>query len=335
MKVLVTLLTLVSALLPRSRTEAHALEPGYLEIMPLPGGDWQMVWRIPQVAGRPMPIEAVLPEGCAPQRPPPPRFDGRAFVAAWQATCTPDPSKGSLRIDGLSRTATDVLVRYQPAPDVSSVTLRLTPDKPEAQLPSNPTPWSVTQSYFGLGVEHILGGIDHLFFVFALLLLIRNTRRLIGAVTAFTVAHSFTLAVSALGWVILPMPPVEAVIALSIAFLANEILLADTGQTPLTVQSPWAVTFAFGLLHGLGFASALREIGLPEADIPLALLSFNMGVEAGQLAFIAVVLLFGFFARRVGFFSGALRLHLRRVAAYGIGGIAALWTIERVGGFFA
>ncbi len=335
MRLLLVLLACAALLLTGDRANAHALEPGYLEITPLETGRWQMVWRKPQVAGQPMQIEAVLPEGCAPRRPPPPRFDGRAFVSSWQADCAPPLTEGDLFIEGLEDTATDVLVRYQAGSDLTPVAIRLTPDNAKVQLPEAPTRLSVVTSYFGLGFEHILGGIDHLLFVFALLLLIPDARRLVWAVTAFTVAHSITLGVSAMGWLVLPMPPVEAVIALSIAFLANEILMTERGEVPLTARAPWTVTFAFGLLHGLGFASALREIGLPETEIPLALLSFNVGVEAGQLAFVAAVLLVGYTARVAGLWQAVARVPLRALAAYFIGTAAAFWTIQRVGVFFA
>ncbi|MEM0946527.1 MAG: HupE/UreJ family protein [Pseudomonadota bacterium] len=335
MRTLPLCLMILATVLLGWRADAHALEPGYLEITPVPAGEWQVVWRKPQVAGAPMQIEAVLPESCAPRRPPAPRFDGRAYVSSWQAACDRPIWDGLLFIEGLSDTATDVLVRFQPSLEQTPVALRLTPDHAEVRLPEAATPWSVVTSYFSLGVAHILGGLDHLLFVFALMLLIRNTRRLFWAITAFTVAHSVTLAVSALGWVTMPMPPVEAVIALSIAFLANEILLAERGEEPLTARAPWTVTFSFGLLHGLGFASALREIGLPETDIPLALLSFNIGVEAGQLLFVAVVALFGMAARFTGLTDVVAHLPARAVAAYGIGTVAAFWTIERVSAFFA
>ncbi|MGL6210794.1 MAG: HupE/UreJ family protein, partial [Paracoccaceae bacterium] len=194
----------------------------------------------------------------------------------------------------------------------------------------------VFASYFRLGVDHILQGFDHLLFVFVLVCLIRNWRRLLGAVTAFTVAHSLSLAAASLGWIIIPSAPVEAVIALSIAVLAAELLRAPASKPSLTERAPWVVAFAFGLLHGLGFASALLDIGLPEGDVPLALLAFNVGVEVGQILFIAVVLAVGaayarlYPAGRRQILPGSPGL---RTAAYAIGTLAAFWVFERMAVF--
>jgi hydrogenase/urease accessory protein HupE len=185
-----------------------------------------------------------------------------------------------------------------------------------------------------LGIEHILAGLDHLLFVLALLLLVQGTRRLIATITAFTVAHSLTLFAATLGWLNVPGPPVEAVIALSIVFLAGEIVHARQGRPGLTQRRPWIVAFSFGLLHGLGFAGALAEVGLPPLSIPTALLFFNVGVEIGQLIFIAVVLGAIAVARRI-----ARRLKFNapswwwRVPPYAIGSIASFWLVQRVAAF--
>ena len=183
-------------------------------------------------------------------------------------------------------------------------------------------------TYGALGVEHILLGIDHLLFVLALLLIVSGWRKLVATITAFTVAHSITLALATLGFVNVPQAPVEAVIALSILFVAVEIVHWRQGREGLTRRRPWVVAFLFGLLHGLGFAGALTEIGLPEHAIPLALLFFNIGVEIGQLLFIAVIL---------AAIPGLRRLSLPewawRIPVYSIGGLAAFWTIERIVGF--
>ena len=334
MRIPVLLFALFAFYAPAGSADAHALEPGYLEISPISENEWRVTWRKPQVAGQPMGIDAELPQACTPQRGPDPRFDGRAFVTGWIATCSQPISSGAVFIDGLAQTATDVLVRYTPEDGAPAQTHRLTPDTASVVLSEAPTRWGLSSSYFALGVYHILGCIDHLLFVFALLLLITDTRRLVMAITAFTVAHSITLAAAAMGWVALPMPPVEAVIALSIVFLASEILDRRDDKATLMQRAPWIVAFAFGLLHGLGFASALREIGLPYTDIPLALVTFNLGVEAGQLLFVGAVLAL----------AGALKLAAPRllvsqlrsgsiglkIAAYAIGTVSAFWTIDRV-----
>jgi hydrogenase/urease accessory protein HupE len=315
---------------------AHALEPGFLELRALGGEVWRAFWKVPHVGGRPMPIVAVLPVGCDVRRPPEPRFDGTAFVVAWAATCPGGIEGGEIRIDGLERTETDVLVRYELAPGEAE-SQRLTPVRTGFVVPEPQGRIGVFATYGALGVDHILNGADHLMFVFALLLLIRDRARLIGAVTAFTVAHSTSLAAAALGWIVVPAPPVEAVVALSIMFLAAELLRPSGEGLRLTERYPWVVAFAFGLLHGLGFARALLDVGLPKGEVPLALLAFNLGVEAGQLMFIAVVLVTGALLGRL---YPAMMAAARRPGGWGIGatsyamdGVAAVWFVGRVAAF--
>lgn len=316
----------------------HALEPGYLEIIPIENEQWQVAWRKPQVNGKAMEIDAVLPESCTPRRAPSSRFDGRAYVSGWIANCTKKIWDGEVFIEGLNRTATDVLVRFIPGSGQAAVSLRLTPSYPSARLPPVQTAWTILTSYIALGFDHILGGIDHLLFVFALFLLVPNRRNLIWAITAFTVSHSITLALAALGWLSVPTPPVEAVIALSIVFLAVEIVTKNNARKTMMQRSPWLVAFAFGLLHGLGFASALQDIGLPQNEIPLALLAFNLGIEAGQLIFVACLLVIAYLIHKLhslrAFPEAIMGQTGNLLAGYMIGGVAAYWTIERVTTFF-
>jgi hypothetical protein len=178
---------------------AHALEPGFLELQPIGGADWRVTWRKPQVNGAPMAIDAVLPATCTPRRGPAPAFDGRAFVTGWIATCDGGLAGGEIRIEGLERTRTDVLVRYASAPGAAPEAMRLTAPSPAFTVPEDPGALGVFASYFALGVDHILKGIDHLLFVLMLLFLIRDWRTLLGAVTAFTVAHSLSLGAASLG----------------------------------------------------------------------------------------------------------------------------------------
>lgn len=337
---LLCLLALVLlAAAPPQRALAHALEPGYLELEHLGGEDWRVIWRKPQANGRPMPIDAVLPETCTPRRGGAPVFDGRGFVAGWVAHCPGGLVGGRIRIEGLERTRTDVLLRYTLGPDSPSQAARLTASATAFAVPAPLTMLQIAQGYFGLGVDHILLGFDHLAFVFLLILMIRDMRRLVASITAFTVAHSLSLAAASLGLIAVPAPPVEAVVALSIMMLAAELLQPE-GQAPgLTRRYPWIVIFCFGLLHGLGFANALREIGLPQGDVPLALLAFNLGVEAGQLLFIATVMTL---AAVAGLAVPALRRTLRdprsamlRDLARAIGSLAAFWMIDRIALFLA
>jgi hydrogenase/urease accessory protein HupE len=236
----------------------------------------------------------------------------------------------TIAIDGLTATMTNVLVRVQRSNGTTQVA-RLTPAVATFVVEAQPDALEVAATYFRLGVEHILTGVDHLLFVLALLILVKGVKRLIATVTAFTLAHSLTLAGATLGLVHVPQPPVEACIALSIVFVAAEILRRRGG---LTARFPWMIAFIFGLLHGFGFAGALSEVGLPQNAIPIALLFFNLGVEAGQLLFIGAV----FTAVAAGhFILRSRRLALPpwawRIPPYAIGALATFWVIDRTSRF--
>jgi hydrogenase/urease accessory protein HupE len=257
------------------------------------------------------------------------RMTDNAMVQTWRLS-TIEPLAGQeVRIDGLASTMTDALVRIEFI-DGGEWVERLTPGTPRATIPARQGGWAVATTYLKLGVEHIMLGVDHLLFVLALILIAPNTRQLVMAITAFTVAHSITLAAATLGFVNVPPPPVEAAIALSIAFVASEIIRAREGKVGIAARAPWVVAFAFGLLHGFGFAGALSEVGLPAGHIPVALLFFNVGIEIGQLLFVAVVLGLAAFFRLA-------RRPLPRWAAlappYLIGSLAMFWVIQRVSVF--
>ncbi|WP_152206898.1 HupE/UreJ family protein [Marinobacter changyiensis] len=325
------LLVALSSWLPLSAS-GHALDPGYLELSGLGDERWRVTWRVPDVNGRPMPIQVILPAACEATSPPEPSFDGRAWVAGWIATCRGGLAGGEIRIAGLEKMRTDTLVRYELDPGKTQVH-RLTSDSIAFQVPDEAGVWDIVASYVVLGITHILEGVDHLLFVFALLLLIKDWRRLFWTITAFTAAHSMTLASASLGWISLPSPPVEAVIALSIVFLAYELARPPEQRDAVTERFPWLVSFAFGLIHGLGFAGALAEIGLPDGDIPLSLFAFNVGVEMGQILFIVVVLALGALLRRLFVEVDRHSRVLTQIASYPIGGVAAFRVIERMTGF--
>lgn len=335
---LLLLLALLLVAMP-DRGSAHALEPGYLELEPMGAAQWRVTWRKPQVQGQPMAIDAILPATCTPRRGPDPSFDGRAFVARWVATCPDGIGGGRIEIDGLGETRTDVLVRYTTqAEGAVPQNERLTPAFTAFEVPPPQTALARFADYFRLGVDHILSGLDHLLFVFALLLLIRKPGPLVAAITSFTIAHSVSLGAATLGWIVVPAPPVEAIVALSIVVLAAELAQPAGAGLRLTERWPWTIAFLFGLLHGLGFARALLDLGLPQGDVPLALLAFNLGVEAGQLMFVAVILAAGLFLGRLqGRPDGVLPHGSRglRLVAYGIGTLAAVWMFDRVAGFVA
>lgn len=319
-----------------SHISAHALDPGYLSLSQTEENSWRVFWRKPDVKGSPMKIEAVLPERCSGMRPENPKFDGTAWITEWVVTCSPKLQGGTIAIDGLGATGTDVLLRVEPWGE-NVQTVRLIGDGAEFVVPEKFSSTQVFFSYLHLGFEHILEGLDHLLFVFALLLLVQTPRRLIGAITSFTLAHSITLALASLGLLSVPAPPVEAIIALSITFLALEILKQDAQKPTLTQTYPWVVAFSFGLLHGLGFAGALSEIGLPAGDIPIALLAFNVGVELGQLTFVSAVLATYVIAKFIvpKFATTFSRPHsvTMNIMGYFIGVISIYWLAERIVGF--
>jgi hydrogenase/urease accessory protein HupE len=274
-------------------------------------------------------IYVVLPDHCSARNEPLTWIDAGVRVTKWTSHCPGGLQGHEIAIGELTASVTDVLVRYERANGTAQVE-RLTPTSPAFIVTESETWQQVAGTYTGLGVEHILLGIDHLLFVLALLMIVSGWRKLIATVTSFTLAHSITLAAATLGLVHVPQSPVEAVIALSILFVAMEIVHWRQGHPGITRRYPWIVAFVFGLLHGFGFAGALSAIGLPEHAIPLALLFFNIGVELGQLFFIAAVFLAWWILRKILWPAWAWR-----VPVYGIGSMAAYWTIDRVAGFVA
>ena len=309
---------------------AHEVRPGYLELRQTELETFDVTWKVPAKGDLRLGIYARLPESCRSLTPRSTYSMGGAHTDRWSVTCPGGLAGGTIAIDGLSGTMTDVLARLERLDGTTQVEL-LTPATPSFVVVEVSSKFEVAGTYLRLGVEHILLGIDHLLFVLALLILVEGRRRLIGTVTAFTVAHSLTLAAATLGFVHVPQGPVEAVIALSIVFVAGEIAHTRQGRPGVTQRWPWVVAFVFGLLHGFGFAGALSEVGLPQQAIPLALLFFNVGVELGQLLFIAAALGLAVVVRRTTIPQPAWAW---RLPAYGIGSIATFWMIERVAGFW-
>ncbi len=317
-------LILVAVIAVRTAAHAHEVRPGYLEITAQSETDYLVKWKAPVRMGRPIAVEPAFPNGCLVAGEVTRVQDATALVTVYELECEASLGGATVVMNGLDATLTDVLIRFQP--DAGRLqTARVTPDAPALQLSAKSNAWDVATTYFWLGVEHILSGIDHLLFVLALVLLITGLRRLVETITAFTLAHSVTLIATALGWISLPPAPVEAVIALSIVFLAREIVLKRAGRERLSERRPWLVALAFGLLHGFGFAGALSAIGLPQDSVPVALLMFNLGVEAGQLVFVSAVLLALWGLRRA-----IARPMIDGLASYGIGIAASVWLIERV-----
>ena len=310
---------------------AHRLSPGFFGMSESTTNVFQVQWKVSASGGLADVLEPQVPDGCS--------VDGtvRTFtvedarVQHALMSCDTDLRGKLFEVNGLPATDTDVLLRIDFL-DGTSFTHRLVPDAAAVLIPEQAGAIDVISTYVVLGVEHILLGIDHLLFVLALLLLVNGVGRLVATITAFTVAHSITLGAATLGFVNVASAPVEATIALSILFLATELARRSAQTTAadeahsLTTRFPWLVAFSFGLLHGLGFASALNEVGLPQQAIPLALLFFNIGVEVGQLTFIAAVFVLAWLLRMS---SVQLPRWSPRLAAYVIVSVAAFWVFER------
>ncbi len=320
-RIALSLLALLAAL----PAQADELRPGYLEFTQQDARHWKLVWKAPVLGGLATRTRPAFPEFCT-QSPPQARVEGMVLVAESQLTCSKDLAGSQVGLSGMDAAFTDALLRVAPL-DRPVQAARLTQKLAMVEVKTVPDGWEVARSYFVLGIIHILEGFDHLLFVIALVLLIGRAGAVIKAATAFTVAHSITLAGSTLGFVGLAQAPVEALIALSIVFLAVEIVKRDPGNPNLAERAPWIVAFLFGLIHGFGFAGALREIGLPESDVPTALLTFNLGVEAGQLVIVAAVLALLTLLRR---YSLAMLRPATVTATYAIGITASVWFIERL-----
>ncbi len=302
----------------------HEMQPAFLGLSETAPGDFTVLWKTPMRGEMRL---AVAPEisGLEPATPIRTRLSPGAAVQTWTVR-TRDLRGRMVRILGLEATTTEALVRCDFA-DGTAWTHRLTPQQPATTIPQRQGHLTALGVYVSLGIEHILLGVDHLLFVFGLLLLVRGPRMLLLTITSFTVAHSITLGIATFGVASVPAAPLNAAIALSILFLGPEIVRQWRGGTSLTIRKPWLVAFAFGLLHGFGLSSALAEAGLSRADLPLALLGFNLGVESGQILFVCLVLLLCRSFRQL-----EIRWHAwaERLPGYAIGSLGAFWTIQRV-----
>jgi len=308
-------------------TWAHEIRPGYLEIKENADHSLQITWKQPMVGEYGFPLHPAISSGWMVDSLASVSYTESYLIKRWKIpTGHISLDKQTISIAGLEKTITDVLVQVTLLNGVS-FTYLIKPVEPFVKLNlSKPQPPPVRQ-YIQLGIYHIWSGFDHLLFVFGLLLLVKKRSRLIWTITAFTIAHSITLALATLQIIKVSASFTEAAIALSIAFLAVELVRHYKGVNGFAYYYPWLVSFLFGLLHGLGFASALQDVGLPQNNIPLALFLFNVGVEAGQLSFVFVMLLLMALIRR-----SIVRLPQwsYKLPAYMIGTMAMYWIIERV-----
>jgi hydrogenase/urease accessory protein HupE len=324
----VRLLCALLAALAAPSSFAHELQPGFLELKETAPGAYEVLWKLPSLGATDarMPIVPVFPERCKQLGEARSDRAGTAWIFTARLECAGGLAGQTIAIEGLEAFATDVLVRVQHA-DGGVETHVLKPIAPTVTLRSADDTRRGIGAYLYLGIEHILLGVDHLLFVLGLLLIVRDRWMLVKTVTAFTIAHSITLAVATFGIAQVPAAPLNAVIALSILFLGPEIVRRWRRETSFTIRHPWVVAFAFGLLHGFGFASGLAQLGLPQDEIPLALLLFNVGVEIGQLAFVLVVILL---ERAFRILQIRWPLILERLPGYVVGTLGAFWTIQRV-----
>ncbi len=324
------LLILLAALFWASMAQAHEARPGYLELNENAKGQYDVLWKQPANGEYALRLDPVFPEGCALSGADNRKLLPGAMLTRFRLSC-PDGLDGKpIAIAGLEMTLTDVLVRLHKLDGREETHLARATDT-TVTIGGGGGGWVRAGTYLKLGIRHIAMGVDHLLFVLGLLLIVRDRWMLLKTISAFTLAHSLTLAAATLGIASVPSQPVEAGIALSILFLGVEVVRWNRGEDSLTASKPWLVAFAFGLLHGFGFATGLIAMGLPRAEIPEALLLFNIGVEIGQLIFVAIVL------------SLERVLRLREVAwarpvaalpAYFVGIAGAFWTWQRVAVFF-
>jgi hypothetical protein len=320
---------LLAATICAAPAVAHRLSPAYFGLTETEPNTFDVQWKVSISGGLAAVLEPRVPDGCSLTEGVRTSVIDDVRLQHGAVSCPNGLGGKTFTVNGLEQTQTDVLLRIDYL-DGTASNQRLTPAEPSVTIAARPSAFEVVRTYLVLGVEHILLGVDHLLFVLALLLIVKGIGRLVATVTAFTVAHSITLGAATLGLVHVPSAPVEAVIALSILFLASELARRRAGSTGhdanLTQRFPWVVAFTFGLLHGFGFAGALSEVGMPQQAVPLALLFFNVGVELGQLLFIAAVFGLAWLVR-----LSAVRVPAiwPRAVAYGVGAVAAFWVVER------
>lgn len=320
----VALLVLLAGM-PVSRADES--RPAYLEIKETAPGKYAVLWRTPMLAGRRLPLVLTMPDGVNDLKAPVVQELTDSLVERRWIDAGPNGLAGKrIKIKGLQFTITDAMVRVELL-DGRTVQTIARPSQPWFEIAASQAWWELLGTYVVEGFRHILFGADHLLFVLGLLLIVGNRWTLMKTVTAFTVAHSITLAIATLGVANVPALPMNAAIALSILFLGPEIVRVWRGETSFTIRHPWVVAFAFGLLHGFGFATVMTSAGLPRQDLPLALLSFNVGVELGQLGFVALVLAM---ERSFRVLQVRWPRWAQALPGYVVGALGAFWTVQRV-----
>ncbi len=303
---------------------ADELRPSYLELTQKSERSWQVKLKAPIKGGMAANSSPILPPTCTLGVPNRTVVEG-SLLTLWRADCSHSLVGAKVGLSGLDKSVSDALVRIALL-NRPVQAARLTAASPLTEVRARAGATQVAWTYFKLGIEHILKGYDHLLFVLSLVLLLSGGWVIARTVTAFTVAHSITLAGATLGFLGVSQKPVEICIALSIIFLAVEVVKRDPANPRLSERMPWLIAFLFGLLHGFGFAGALAAIGMPEGEVPVALLTFNLGVEAGQLGIVVSALTV---IAMIGRLSAASLTRFKRIAAYAIGITASFWFIAR------
>ena len=318
---------LIVLLLPASRARADEARPAYLEVKEIVVGQFSVLWRTPVLSGMRLPIVLTFPADIRNLKAPTVEELADSVVERRWIDAGPKGLSGRrIEFEGLQLLITDVLVRVEML-DGRKWTAFARATQPWVDIETSQTWLTVAGTYIVDGIRHIVFGADHLLFVLGLLLIVGDRWMLLKTITSFTIAHSITLAIATLGYANAPVVPLNAAIALSILFLGPEIVRSWRGETSFTIQRPWVVAFAFGLLHGFGFAGALTSAGLPRVDLPFALLSFNLGVEIGQVGFVLLIV-----ALERSFRVLEIRWPrwVRAMPGYTVGSLGAFWTIQRV-----
>lgn len=309
---------------------ADEIRPSYLQITEKQSNTFFTTLKVPAKEDKKLALYLLLPDTCADISTHNALFINGSYIERWRFKCENGLVDKKLLIQGLENTRTDLLLRMEFLDKTSQIQL-LTPSKNWYRVKKSASSFEIIKTYTWLGITHILLGFDHLLFVLALLLIVKDIKRLLLTITAFTVAHSITMAGATLGYVYIWGAPIEAVIALSVLFLAMELIHEKNGRIGLAIKHPWLIAFIFGLLHGFGFAGALAEIGVPEQAITLALLFFNIGVEFGQILFVITIIILSWIFNKI--IKIETNEYIRTVIIYLIGGLSAFWLFERVYSF--
>jgi hypothetical protein len=314
----------LAVIVDHHQAQAHEIRPAYLELTEISPGQFDLLWKQPMRQGMALKLTPILPDSCQQLTMQHAETTPDALTTRWRVDCGPESINGKeISIAGLSRTITNVLVRIQ-YKDGKLISELLAANRVSFVIfqKKQRAPWE----YLFLGIEHLLTGFDHILFVIGLMFLVKRPILIIKTITAFTIAHSITLGLSALDLVYLPQSSVEAVIALSILFLAFELTRKGPHKS-VTSRYPWLIAFVFGLLHGFGFAGALTDIGLPKSAVISALFLFNVGVELGQLLIVTGIMVAVFITKHINF---QMPFYVARAPIYGMGVISAYWLIERI-----